>query len=198
MGTRGLMAFAHNGEVKAMYNHWDSYPTGLGEAMVKWTLNQHGDFSGAIELFDRLEAVDESEAPTEDQKLALLRYMNLNVSTQSSDDWYSLLRETQGDPTEALKAGFFVDFFDFGKDSLFCEFAYVADLDRKVLEVYKGFVNEPHAEGRWAQGLDAEPTLIGASRDKYFPIRLLTTYPFADLTTDTMEALETKLDEEDE
>jgi hypothetical protein len=195
MGTRGLMAFTHNGEVKAMYNHFDSYPSGLGVDMVKWILDQRGDFSEAIEQFERLTAVDEDVAPTTDQKLALLRYLNLNVASQTSDDWYSLLRETQGNPVEALKAGFFVDYFKFGFDSLFCEWTYVVDLDRQVLDVYKGFANESDGKGLW--GVVDEP-YVAYNGTKYMGVQLLTSYAFADLTKETMTELETKLDEEDE
>lgn len=198
MGTRGIMAFAHNGEVKAMYNHFDSYPSGLGDVLVKWMLAQDGDFSTAIEQFERLVAVEENSEPTEDQKLALVRYLDLSVGNKTDGDWYNLLRETQGDPTEALKAGFFVDYFKFGYDSLWCEYGYVVDLDRKVLEVYKGFQNEPHSDGRWAGG--PSRTLDFGSRDTYDPIKLITEYTLATLTENpnAMETLEEKLDAEDD
>jgi hypothetical protein len=189
------MAFAHNGEVKAMYNHYDSYPTGLGEDLVKWILDRQGDFSETIEQFDRLTAIDESVAPTTDQKLALLRYLNLNVSAQSSDDWYALLRDTQGNPAEALKAGFYVDYFKFGFDSLFCEWAYVVDLDRQVLDVYKGFANTSNGKGLW--GTQDKP-YVAYDGTEYTGVQLLTSYAFADLSKETMTALETKLDEEEE
>jgi hypothetical protein len=193
MGTRGLMAFTHNGEVKAMYNHFDSYPTGLGTDMVNWILGRQGDFSEAIEQFERLAAIDEDVVPTTDQKLALLRYLNLNVATQTSDDWYSLLRETQGNPVETLKAGFFVDYFKFGFDSLFCEWAYVVDLDNQVLDVYKGFANTSNGKGLW--GSVDKPSTPYEGADEYFGVQLLTSYAFADLTKETMTELEAKLDE---
>lgn len=181
-----------------MYNHWDSYPTGLGDVMVKWMLAQDGDFTDAIEKFDRLTAVDENAEPTEDQKLALVRYLDLSVGNRTDGDWYNLLRDTQGNPSGALEAGFFVDYFKFGEDSLFCEFAYVVDLDDKVLEVYKGFQTEPHDAGRWAGGQSR--TVDFGSRDTYHPIKLITEYPLAALieNPDAMETLEKKLDAEEE
>jgi hypothetical protein len=192
------MAFAHNGEIKAMYNHWDSYPTGLGDVMVKWMLAQDGDFSKAIEQFDRLTAVEEDSEPTEDQKLALVRYLDLGVGNKTDGDWYNLLRDTQGNPVGALEAGFFVDYFKFGEDSLFCEYAYVVDLDRKVLEVYKGFQNKPHGSGRWAQG--ASRTLDYGSRDTYYPIQLIREYGLEELQEypGIMEALETQLESDED
>lgn len=36
MGTRGLLGFIIKGVKKGTYNHWDSYPTGLGLAIMRW------------------------------------------------------------------------------------------------------------------------------------------------------------------
>ena len=41
MGTRGVFGFHKNGVDKITYNHYDSYPTGLGEEVVKF-LKNHG------------------------------------------------------------------------------------------------------------------------------------------------------------
>ena len=193
MGTRGLMAFAHDGKVKAMYNHYDSYPSGLGKDIADWVRGLPEDLSEEIALFDRLEAVDEDVDPTEDQKLALLRYFNPRVSTQSDNDWYSLLRETQGDPAATLSAGFYVDGYEFGYDSLFCEWGYVIDLDRKVVEVYKGFQKSPPTRGRWAGERDPD-------RSGYYAVELIEEISFAHLKDEPhwMTDLEERLYAEDE
>ena len=34
MGTRGAFGFLVDGETKVTYNHWDSYPSGLGQDLV--------------------------------------------------------------------------------------------------------------------------------------------------------------------
>jgi len=39
MGTRGLLGFIINGARRGSYNHWDSYPQGLGNAIVKFILS---------------------------------------------------------------------------------------------------------------------------------------------------------------
>ena len=188
MGTRGLMAFAHDGKVKAMYNHFDSYPSGLGQDIVDWILKlDEQGFAEAIEQSDRLEAVDEEVPPTEDQQLALLKYFDPGVATRSSNDWYSLLRHAQGNPTEALKAGFFVDYNHFACDSLFCEWGYVVDLDRRVLEVYVGFQHGPHNLGRWASS---------EGSDGYYPIKLIREFTLEELREDP-EAMN-KLEENDD
>jgi hypothetical protein len=36
MGTRGLLGFIIKGVRKGTYNHYDSYPIGLGLNIMKW------------------------------------------------------------------------------------------------------------------------------------------------------------------
>jgi len=172
MGTRGLMAFTSGGELKGAYNHWDSYPSGLGAVIAKWLINT--DLAEARTKFEALEVVSEDAEPTPEQVVRLLQYANLNVSTQSPGEWYVLLRETQGDPQATLDSGFIFDSLDFAADSLFCEWGYVVDLDTGALEVYKGFQTEPHTDGRFA-GLETE------AGEKYGPIRLVRTFNLQEL-----------------
>lgn len=183
MGTRGLLAFAHGGEIKATYNHYDSYPSGLGAEVARYVhrLVRDEGLERAVEKFDRLVAVEEGGTPSEDQKLALLKYFNPKVSMGSTDEWYALLRETQGDPQALLDAGFYIDSLEFALDSLFCEWGYVIDLDRKVVEIYKGFQNALHTEGRFASEEFMKPYEGAAS---YYPIRLVHTVDFATLALD--------------
>ena len=36
MATRGAFGLTHKGQTKMIYNHWDSYPDGLGREFVDW------------------------------------------------------------------------------------------------------------------------------------------------------------------
>jgi hypothetical protein len=36
MGTRGAVVLVADGQEKTVYNHYDSYPDGLGETVLKW------------------------------------------------------------------------------------------------------------------------------------------------------------------
>lgn len=190
MGTRGLMAFTRNGVLKSMYNHYDSYPSGLGDNLVKWFTT--ADLDEARAKFDLLEPVDKEIPPTDAQKEALIRYANMHVATQRIDDWYVILHGTQGDPEKALDAGFYVNGNDFAHDSLWCEWGYVIDLDMETLEVYRGFQKTPVSKGLFASDK--------ANHGGYYPIRPVAKFTLEELkeNPNIMNDLENTFYEEEE
>lgn len=127
------MAFAVEDEIKGMYNHWDSYPSGLGATICEWI--ETADIARAIEQFKALVEVEDGTPPTEDQKLALMRYADPGVSTRSFDEWYVILRDTQGDPQKTLDAGYYEDGFKTGGE----EYGYLIDLTGEKLEIYSSY-----------------------------------------------------------
>ena len=70
----------------------------------------------------------DSEATPEDIK-RLKNFACEGVSTGNLSEWYVLLRDTQGDPEATFAAGVMIDGKEFALESLFCEWAYVIDLD---------------------------------------------------------------------
>lgn len=157
MGTRGLVGFTVDGQVKMTYNHFDSYPTGLGVDVVTFTRNALDGRDALANRVRSLRCIDGKTPPTDVDKANLRRFTDLNVATQSLDDWYCLLRGTQGDLAGILDAGYMLVDNDpvtglpaFGFDSLFCEWAYNIDLDANAVEVYRGFRKEPPVAGLWA------------------------------------------------
>jgi hypothetical protein len=109
MGTRGTWGFVLDDREKLTYNHFDSYPDGLGADLLNWL-----------------------------------------------------------------------------RDSLFCEWAYVIDLDNQRFEVYRGFQTAPHEDGRFATRFDpAEATSVVG--ETYYPVRKLVDFSLANLPdTDVM------------
>lgn len=133
MGTRGTMAFRLDGELKSAYNHWDSYPTGLGNELLDFlraTANSREDVLADIR---KLTAVDPETQPTEEQIARLRRFADTGVSSGQLTEWYVLLRGTQGNPLKTLMAGFYEP-FPVGEE----EWSYVMDFDDNVLEVWEG------------------------------------------------------------
>lgn len=150
MGTRGSICFVANGEEKITYMQYDSYPDGVGETVLKWLTAQlsAGREATVKQKVLTLRPVDESSEPTVLERAKYAEFLDEHVST--GRDWYSLLRHCQGEPSLILQAGVFCDASYFPFDSLFCEWAYVVDLDERVFEVYQGFRTSPPTQGRWA------------------------------------------------
>lgn len=138
MGTRGAVGFRINKEDKVTYNHSDSYPHGLGQDVLDFIKNN------TLEDMKRaaynLMMVNEEVEPTEQQIKECEPWTNTSVSKQSVKDWYCLLRNAQGNLNayiDGLK--YMNDGRDFLLDSLFCEYAYVINMDTQELEFYSGF-----------------------------------------------------------
>ena len=147
MGTRGSYGFRTGEQDKLTYNHFDSYPTGLGGIMVKFIKDNTNE--QLAEYAERMIMVNDGDTPTEQQMAVCQTYFNDNVATGRQEDWYCLLREAQGHP-DAYKNGlvYMIDGASFMNDSLFCEYAYVINMDTKMLEFYKGFNKDAEAVRR--------------------------------------------------
>lgn len=192
MGTRGFIGIVIDGDVKISYNHWDSYPSGLGLSVLGWvTANRHAlargtdrDVSGGpVDLARKLQVMPGDSVPTCAQMEQLVRFADLGVSDQSASDWYCLLRKCQGDVAATLEAGVIVDASDFPADSLFAEWGYVIDMDDPsgaCLEAYRGFQRAPHNLGRF----HAAPLTDAPHRtDPYYPVALCGAWSLSALPT---------------
>ena len=142
MGTRGAYGFHKAGIDKITYNHWDSYPTGLGESISEF-IRRHS-IASMDNIFERIILVSESTSPTSEQIEECIRYYDSSVSKQTPTEWYSLLRDSQGDlETYATGLRYMINNAKFLEDSLFCEWGYVINLDASILEIYRGFQKQP-------------------------------------------------------
>lgn len=155
MGTSGLMAFVVDGETKAGYVHFDSYPSGLGADVLEWLHEALNEQSGKTLTQARaLKVVDDETEPTAEQIEALKRYANTNVSSRQLDEWYVLLRETQGNPALTLEAGYMYGVSRVEPYRLGCghEYLYVVDFDKRTFTA-SGY---GHLLGHWS--FDELPT----------------------------------------
>lgn len=152
MSTRGYFGIKKKGELKGAYNHFDSYASGLGADLVK-TINKikkEDRLRVLNETFDYIELVDSNVPPTEEQKEKCKKanVVDLNVSNRSLDDWYCLLRKTQGDLGVYINKviPYMENGNNFIEDALFCEWAYIINLDTNKFEVLYGWENRTKAE----------------------------------------------------
>jgi hypothetical protein len=176
MGTRGAVGFYKkiNGRAihKVAYNHFDSYPSGLGDGVLKMISERSID--DLNEMFDKITMVNENKKPNAKQvkRCKELGLVNLGVSSQSVDDWYCILRNAQGSLESYADVGFMGDGFSFMGDSLFCEWAYIINLTDNTLEVYEGF-QRSKPKGRYSRR--------GKNSDGYYWVGLVASYPLDEI-----------------
>lgn len=184
MGTRSATGVFIDGQSKLSYNQFDGYWSGVGQEIIdelKADIAALG-VEGAVGTWKQkartMILVNEDSKPTPDQieKCRSLGLIDLSVSEQSEDDWYCLLRETHGSILKRLNAGFMLDGSDFIKDSLFCEFAYVLNLDEECLELYKGFQTKRHDKGRY---VTEAPGYIAHDKTGYWACALVASIPIS-------------------
>lgn len=183
METRGAYGFIVNGKTKVTYNHYDSYPSELGvKVLTALTGALVATAVPLVAVASAIEMVNEDDKPTPAQVTACAPFIDVDVGSQSTDDWYCLLRGAQGD-IDSLLAGnvpFMIDSAPFLLDSLFCEWAYIMNLDTQKLEVYKGFNQDRKAAGRYAKGVKGK-SMKGNYVNNYVGVALIDEVPFADI-----------------
>lgn len=201
MSTRGAMGFHVNGEDKIAFNHWDSYPSGLGVDIIKdlrMIFAEAGWKAGAEWMkakASKIRMVDDGKPATLIDQKTYRQYADTDVSTKQLSEWYVLLRKLQGKLFGQLNAGVMIDDHNFLADSLFCEWAYIVNCDENKLEIYRGFQHNPHSNGRYASlKLHKYPT-----DSVYYPVALVKEIPFDSLPKDGdnswVEELENEGDE---
>lgn len=140
MGTRGLFGFYYKGKYYVVYNHFDSYPEGLGNIIVYQIINaiENGEFDSWLDQMLALKIVDYDMKPTEEDINKLKEFTNLTVSTQSTSDWYCLLHHCQGSLNKVLKSGYILNHTN--KDGLpdFENYAYIINFDTNKFDFYIG------------------------------------------------------------
>ena len=140
MSTRGAVGIRMNGIDKIGYNHFDSYPSGLGNDILKGLSNLNFN-----ELKNIFNAISLDQTNNEDWA------WNWKIHTFNLS---------------------FKDSHIFLADSLFCEYAYIINLDTNMLEYYVGFNKNKNAAGRYAkQTVDEEEIFYGVVLKKEIPLQ---------------------------
>ena len=136
MGTRHLTIVYVNGEYKvAQYGQWDGYPEGAGAIILDFLKNEF------VEDKFRKNLAKLRTIRTDEEREALNTLYGKHFPPEfSRDTGARILKMIQDD---AVRSGFLAKSLDFAADSLFCEWAYVIDLDKRMFEVYNGFNKEP-------------------------------------------------------
>jgi len=122
MSTRGFVGYKKDGVIKGWYNHSDSYPGYLGTIILEILLKYQ--WTTIKNFFKRLKLVDQREGGGDPIYESHKDVYDLNWQKASA-----VLQDASG----------------FIKDGLYCEYAYVFDLDStsKRLMLFTGFCTEP-------------------------------------------------------
>ena len=143
------------------------------------------------DIFARLVMVNESDAPSDEMIDKFQGFANTGVGRGTAQDWYCLLRELQGElnKLKAIDGEIpMIDKHDFIKDSLFCECAYIIDLDEEVLEFWIGFQQKPWEDNPY--GTECE--------DGYYPCRRYATFSLGADATDVVDKMNYICDHQEE
>ena len=182
MGTRNLTMVQLNNEIKiAQYGQWDGYLEGAGATIFDFLKNliRNKNIEKFKENVRNCIIIDRSKIRD--------YYLELGVDIDKTD-WieYSIsqeyakrhpqlnrdlgadiLRYIMNNGPQELK-----NEIDFAKQSLFCEWGYLVNLDKETLEIYKGFQEEPLDESERFFYLQDEKC------NKYYPIKKVFELPF--------------------
>jgi hypothetical protein len=147
MGTRGIIGFITPEGVRGSYNHFDSYPTVLGKKVQAQLMRLLTTPSDSKDVWDwgsiaaavrNIRWVDGHDEPTAAERKRYKAMTDATVSERGKD-WYSVLRQTQGDLEAMLTHGIAIASHDFARDSLFCEWGYLLDLTTDEVVILRGF-----------------------------------------------------------
>jgi len=151
MGTRGAVGFRSENQDRVQYNHFDSYPSGLGQDVL--TFISKSNIDDLQKIASSIQLVNQDDVPSQSQIEDCQKWTDLTVGEGTNESWYCLLRNAQGNLkayAEGLK--YMLDAHDFLIDSLFCEYAYIINVDTKELEIYSGFNEKSRIRmGRYAK-----------------------------------------------
>lgn len=186
MGTRHLIAVvAGNRHRIAQYGQWDGYPSGQGVTVADFAKK----LNDPAELAAFKAGLEKCRFATEDEMKAVYKgfadedgWMTMEQSNAFAESKYGYLSRNTGAGILELIGKWDVpepmlhnDSFSFAADGLFCEWAYVIDLDNEKLEVYSGFHGSPAPEGERFAVFNEQ------TKEKYGPVHLLTKFTFAEL-----------------
>lgn len=189
MGTRHLIAVQVDGEYKvAQYGHWDGYPSGQGANILKF-LHDHKEklsaFADAVRACSEMSDEDYKQAWVDcgadpDSDLA-----TTDISRKFRERYPHLSRNCGADILNhvfnAGKDGLKLRYtLGFAADSLFCEWAYVIDLDKNTFEVFKGFNMTPLDPSERFASLPVEPS---NTSNQFYQVKLVQSYDLDKLPT---------------
>lgn len=192
MGTRGLTIVVKDGKTRVgQYGQWDHYPGGQGLTVLEFARTNLSTAEGREAFSKKLglaRFIEEGEhgklwADVIGSSMPADGMVSVDKSEKFGKAYPSLSRNTGAEilnvilnATEEVPLQ---DQTEFATDSLYCEWAYVVDLDACALEVYRGFNTDGVKEGERFSHLFHEK-----AHCQYYPIRLAAKFSLLDLPSE--------------
>ncbi len=183
MGTRNLTCVWKDGKWKvAQYGQWDGYPDGQGVVILDFLKNH--DIKTFSEKLDNVRWITRKEHDAQWKSVGADNsgWVSLEIADKHTANFPENSRDTGAGilniiynykPSHGKKLAI-ENSIDFANDSLFCEWAYVVDLDTNMFEVYIGFnKNKLAPNDRFYNG--------NILTDDYYPIKKIAEFSFTAL-----------------
>lgn len=154
MGTRSLTVVVHNSEVKfAQYGQFDGYPESLGATLLHF-ISKTSNVEALKSVLPKMRLWNENDQKQELEFLQSIdcenSWMDKGQKLQYQKRYPLRFLEVYGKLKEGkllelllkfnrLEEIVTTDSYEFAKDSLYCDWAYIIDFDKNAFEVYKGF-----------------------------------------------------------
>jgi hypothetical protein len=143
MGTRNLICVKSKGKIKvAKYCQWDGYLAGQGLTILEF-LKDEKKLNALRKNIDQCKFISQRQYNLKRVKLLghTKKYITMPESDMLKKKLPTFHRDTGAEILNyiAKKPIETVNNIDFGGDGLFCEFAYIINLDTNKLEIFTGF-----------------------------------------------------------
>ena len=182
MGTRHLIAVFADGEYRvAQYGQWDGYPEGQGLECLHFLRDEMNEkFKENVLKCSTISL--EKMKKIEEQYNINGGMISLRDYDRFSNDYPQLSRDTGSEILRMIQNSDngleLIVNIDFAADSLFCEYAYVIDLDNRTFEAYEGFNKTSLNESDRFFFLEPEV------RNEYHPVKLTYKWSLSELPDD--------------
>lgn len=195
MGTRNLTIVFIDGEYRvAQYGQWDGYPEGAGVNILRFLRDEMDEFLFRT-MLSRFNFVNGNHDITNRIDKAFENGIGSYCFPEfSRDTGCDILPMIQNGTATTRYLG---NRIDFAADSMFCEWAYVIDFDRRTFEVYMGFNRTPLNESDRFFFLRKYEDPDEYSGGRYHGVKLAKEFSLDDLPDDNT-FIEAFKEEEDE
>ncbi len=193
MGTRGAYGFRIDEKDKVTSNGHDSHPSGLGKNIMIYIANT--PLEKIRVAASRITLVRGDSEPSAELIKRYKKYAEEDVS--ENWNYYDLLAKTQ---RNRFPGNLFfynkdlehmIDDSEFLHDSLFCEWAYIINMDSGQFEVYQGGNEDKSALGRYARYKVPD-------NEDHMGVVLVKETPLVDITKDRVDDLAQMLQEQED